>query len=262
MVVVAEVQEYSVYAYRWHILLIFGFVSMMNAIVWISFASILPDTRNFYGVSTLEVDFLSMIYMVLYLPGSLLASYMINKWGLSRSVIVASAMTALGGWIKYAGCFLGSKSLAYVAVVVGQFLGGMAQPIFTSSPAKLAAEWFSTGERDIATVISSLFNPIGNAIGQAIPPLLIGQGMSTLLLAEAGLASVVGLWALLCFRTAPVSPPSRTAAEALARREARQGVPRSAVREVMGEYSALLANRYIRGGGGEWLRRAVAEFPP
>ena len=46
-----ELNEYQVYAYRWHVMLIYGTLSLLNAIVWISFAPILPTAVEYYQVS-------------------------------------------------------------------------------------------------------------------------------------------------------------------------------------------------------------------
>ena len=45
-------------------------------------------------------------------------------------------------------------------------MAALAQPMFNSLPVVLAATWFSMSERDVATAIASLFNPLGNALGQ------------------------------------------------------------------------------------------------
>jgi hypothetical protein len=42
--------------------------------------------------------------------------------------------------------------------------------MYNSLPPALAAAWFSISERDIATAIGSLFNPLGNAAGQVLNP--------------------------------------------------------------------------------------------
>jgi hypothetical protein len=51
-------------------------------------------------------------------------------------------------------------------MLLGQMLASLAGPMYNSLPPALAAAWFSISERDIATAIGSLFNPLGNAAGQ------------------------------------------------------------------------------------------------
>lgn len=51
-------------------------------------------------------------------------------------------------------------------MILGQSLAALAGPMYNSLPPALAAAWFSLSERDIATAIGSLFNPLGNAAGQ------------------------------------------------------------------------------------------------
>lgn len=53
-------------------------------------------------------------------------------------------------------------------MLFGQILAALAGPMYNSLPPALAAAWFSISERDIATAIGSLFNPLGNAAGQVI----------------------------------------------------------------------------------------------
>eukprot|EP01035_Chromulina_nebulosa_P016801 gene16801-22283_t len=55
----------------------------------------------------------------------------------------------------------------------GQSFAALAQPIFCNLPAAVASIWFAMNERDTATTISALFNPVGSAIGQIIPTLLV-----------------------------------------------------------------------------------------
>jgi hypothetical protein len=55
-------------------------------------------------------------------------------------------------------------------MLIGQMLASLAGPMYNSLPPALAAAWFSISERDIATAIGSLFNPLGNAAGQVLNP--------------------------------------------------------------------------------------------
>ena len=75
--------------------------------------------------------------------------------------LVAPATPSAPGWA------------AYALLLLGQALPALAQPLFTNVPAKLAGDWFPESQRDAATVVGALFNPLGNAAGQVIPSLLV-----------------------------------------------------------------------------------------
>ena len=102
----------------------------------------------------------------------------------------------------------------YAWLMSGQVLCAMGQPFFTNAPAKIAAEWFLVDQRTVATTIGAMFNPVGIAIGQVLPGILVvphgrGKGIPLLLLVEAALASAGTLACLLFFHERPPTPPSR-----------------------------------------------------
>ena len=255
--------RYKVYSVRWHMLGIFCFLTFTNAFLWISFAPIVALTERFYGVSATYINMLSALFMILYLPGSYLAMYLITKYGLRTSITVGAVLNAVGGWIRYSSVFVAHASststtpskYAYILLLFGQAFPALAQPLFTNVPAKLAGDWFPNSERDVATVVAALFNPLGNAAGQVIPTLLVScvvgysvsssassdttdssisfstewnnnssnttgqvcpssndvQGMETLLLIQACLATFCAVWAIGWFRQDPPTPPSKSA---------------------------------------------------
>lgn len=88
----------------------------------------------------------------------------------------------------------------------------MAQPFFTNSCAKLAGDWFPSNERNICTTISSMSNPIGIAVGQLLPTLIVfgdnQNEFSALLLYEMIICVVPCILAILFFRKHPKHPPS------------------------------------------------------
>ena len=234
-------------------LFIFCVLTFTNAFLWIGFAPIVELTERYYNVSSTWVNLLSAIFMFMYIPGSYLSMYLITKYGLRCSITVGAVLNAVGGWIRYASVFVAQRSdtpspMAYGMLLVGQALPALAQPLFTNVPAKLAGDWFPNSERDVATVVAALFNPLGNAGGQVIPTLLVscvvasslssssvspsssmhdanhtnttGQvcptphdvlGMNTLLLVQATLATASAVWAIGWFRADPPTPPSRSA---------------------------------------------------
>lgn len=53
---------------RWTMLTVFALCSMVNAFQWIAYSIISDRVRDFYSVPLIAVDWLSMIYMLVYIP--------------------------------------------------------------------------------------------------------------------------------------------------------------------------------------------------
>ena len=169
---------YRVYRARWHMIFIFCLLTFTNAFLWISFAPVAALAGRYYGVDVTYVNLLSVIFMLLYAPGSYLAMYLVTKYGLRTTILTGAVLNAAGAWIRYASVFAVRNAAlpawaGYAVLLLGQSLPAIAQPLFTNVPAKLAADWFPNSERDVATVIGALFNPLGNAAGQVIPSILV-----------------------------------------------------------------------------------------
>ena len=128
-------------------------------------------------------------------------------------------LSVLGAFIRVLGAVLKQytgNAAAYSLVLLGQSVAALAQPMFNSLPVPLASHWFSVAERDIATAVSSLFSPLGNAFGQIFPPMFLSSdedtgevtGMRDLLLMEALVCLVSFLLAWRFFEDHPPTPPS------------------------------------------------------
>lgn len=64
---------------RWFILVIFMYYACANAFQWIEYCSITPIVVKYYNVSTLAVDWTSIVFMALYPFLIVPASYVTNK---------------------------------------------------------------------------------------------------------------------------------------------------------------------------------------
>lgn len=89
---IAEGKENSqeppkVYKIRWLILGIFVLYSASNSMQWIQYSIIANIITDFYGVTSIAVDWTSMIYMVLYIPSVFPASFLLDKLVGHRSYI-------------------------------------------------------------------------------------------------------------------------------------------------------------------------------
>ena len=65
----------KVYPWRWVILAVFCACNFTNAALWICYAPISSQSAEFFDVSNSAVNMLSLVFMILYFPGSLLCSY-------------------------------------------------------------------------------------------------------------------------------------------------------------------------------------------
>nr|HPO45406.1 MFS transporter [Spirochaetota bacterium] len=79
-------KTYTVYAYRWMVLLVFALLNGVIQLDWITFAPVTVDAMALYGVSAFWIVLLSMSFMLVYLVMSVPASYIIGRYGIRIGV--------------------------------------------------------------------------------------------------------------------------------------------------------------------------------
>ena len=77
----------KVYARRWIMLFIFTLVSLANAFQWIQFAIITDVVMEYYQVSSTDVNWTSLIYMITYIPLIFPGAWIMDKLVSSRHFI-------------------------------------------------------------------------------------------------------------------------------------------------------------------------------
>ena len=60
-----------------------------------------------------------------------------------------------------------------ILVLIGQVFGGMTQPFYVNSCARIGNEWFSVNGRDLAITLLSIANTIGIALAMIVPSIFI-----------------------------------------------------------------------------------------
>ncbi len=223
--------------------------SFINAAIWIAFAPISSITAEYYGVSTTAVNMLSVVFMILYVPGTFLANWSFSRLGLRGTMVLSALINFIGSAMRFASVDGDGAPSAggYPLLLAGQALCGLVQPIFVNSTAKIAAAWFPVSQRDVATTIGSMANPIGTGIGQILPTLLVSAngGMPALLLCQCAASGVVLAAVYFFFQDRPPTPPSLTETMRYSRRVALGGEEETAcdprrIRELLGNRSFLL----------------------
>lgn len=69
----------KVYKRRWVVLIIYSLCTAVGAFQWIEYSIITNIVMKYYNVSSVAVDWTSIIFMVLYTPLVIPASYIIDK---------------------------------------------------------------------------------------------------------------------------------------------------------------------------------------
>lgn len=90
---------------RWLMLLLFSMLEFANAILWVTFSPISDVTQHYFAHSPYNtvsaVNMLANIFLILYLPGTILGSITLKRYGLKNALILGGALTSIGSFIRY-----------------------------------------------------------------------------------------------------------------------------------------------------------------
>jgi len=195
-------RSYRVYGYRWVVLAMFMLINLTIQILWICFAPISGPAAQFYGVSDLQIGFLAMSFMVVYIPFSMPISWLIDTLGFHKAVGIGVAMMAFFGLLR-------AVFAADYGWVLAATLGlALAQPFILNAISTVAAKWFPIEERATASGLAIVASFLGVAVGQVTSPMLVLSGGIPSMLMIFGVVSAVSAVLFVLFtREAPPTPP-------------------------------------------------------
>lgn len=195
-------QEYRLYPYRWVVLAVFMFVNLMMQLLWVSYAPITGPAAKFYGVGDLNIGFLAMLFMIVFIPLSIPASWMIDTLGFRKSVGLGAILMGVFGILR------GLAGQSYPLVLVSTIGIGIGQPLLMNSWTTLPAHWFEKEFRATAVGLVTLSGLIGIALGMVVTPILnLTLSISTIQLIYGAIAAFSALVFILFARDNPPTPP-------------------------------------------------------
>lgn len=147
------------YKRRWVIVFLFSSYSLSNAYQWIQYGIISNIIMKFYEVEAFAVDWLSMIFMLTYIPFIFPVTWLLDKKGLRLTALVANALNCAGTWIKVAS----AKPDLFGVTMVGQFASSLAQVFILGMPSRLASVWFGADEVSTACSIGVFGNQVSRS---------------------------------------------------------------------------------------------------
>lgn len=146
--------------HRHVVLFSFALLTISNSWMWITWSPITKDMEEIWGVSSPEVDALSIVFMYLYIPLSFPSLYLINnKIGMRNGLLLGAILNLVGAFIRWAG------HSSYTWVYVGTVFCSIAQTFTLAIPPLLSHAHFKKEEYAMATSVGVLANQLGAAFG-------------------------------------------------------------------------------------------------
>ncbi len=193
---------FKVYKYRWVVLAVFMFVNLTIQMLWISYSPITGPAAEYYGVSDLYIGWLSMIFMLAFIPFSLPASWAIDSFGFHKAVGFGVILMGIFGVLR------GLAGANYSLVFACTLFIAIGQPFLLNAWAKVPARWFAVTERATAVGIVTLANLLGTAIGMVLTPILINtMPIPTVQLIYGCIAAFSAVLFLVLAKEYPPTPP-------------------------------------------------------
>jgi len=200
--------------YRWVVLLVFSLVTVVIQMQWLTFAPIAREARVFYQATPLQIDLLSLVFMIAFLVVCIPASFVIDTYGIRIGIGTGAVLTGLFGLAK------GIFATDYTRVLICQTGLAVAQPFIINAATKVAMRWFPANERATAVGLATLSQFVGVLIVMIVTPLLIqvdGEGtadLTAMLRIYGGVAAAATVLLLVFLRERPSGDPDHSSTEA------------------------------------------------
>ncbi len=197
-----------VYGYRWVVLLVYGLINIVVQLQWLAFAPIAKAAQSFYGVSALKVDFLSIVYLAVFVVFCIPSAYIINTYGIRKAIGLGAVLAGVSGLMK------GVFAADYTMVVIAQAGLAFSQPLIINSATTVAVRWFPITERATATGIALLSQFLGMIAAMIIGPMLIASDtpgvfkISSMLMIYGVVTAIAAVLLLVFFKDKPPTSPS------------------------------------------------------
>jgi len=168
-----EDSTFKVYRYRWIILILFMVISFVIQLQWLAHAAVARPADVFYKGqfnpnSFFNIDFLAMVYMLVYIVISIPASWVIDTYGIRVGIGIGAIIAAISGLVK------GIYADNFTIILWAQVGLAIAQPFVLNAVTAVTVRWFPLRERGLAAGLAILAQYLGIIAAMLITPLLIG----------------------------------------------------------------------------------------
>jgi len=164
-------EKYISYSQRWWILATVIILNIGNYSHWIAFPTVNKNVALHYDQSGEKMDIIPTVSYGLGIIFALVATYVVERFGLKAGLHIGGHLTGLGGLI----CCIStlphlsnefSSDTKYWLAFIGQALTGIGVPFISCVPTIISQNWFNEAERFLATILASTSGLLGNDIKQ------------------------------------------------------------------------------------------------
>jgi MFS family permease len=116
--------------------------SFLCAGAWNTLAPIYAIAQERFDVGAGAVTLVALSMFLTYIPGSILALYVTERYGLRANLLTGASLQCGMSVLKWAGVALcSSPHGAYALLLGGQVMGGLGQPLILNVVARLTMDW-------------------------------------------------------------------------------------------------------------------------
>ena len=141
--------KYGETSYRWFFLISYCLSGFVNQMQWVAYSAILTAFSINYEKPLWKINMFSLTFMIVYPIVCIPEAWMLDKFSIRISLILAAACNIIGSGLK----LLVNKDKSLASCYIGQTISCLFQPVLLNSPGKIAANWF---REDIRTVICTI----------------------------------------------------------------------------------------------------------
>lgn len=198
---------FRTYRRRWIGVAIICVLNFMSAFSILVYAPVSDITRQYFGFGSLTpINWLYIGCAFVYVIASPVSVWIIER-SAKAGLVVGAFVLIFASWLRYVGIQLKS----YPCLLLGSMLCGASQAFALNIPSHFSDLWFPDNGRLTATALMTLANPLGQAIGTLVVPLMATTpaelGEMTLYVA---VLFTLTTWFAILTPARPPTPPSIT----------------------------------------------------
>lgn len=152
--------------WRFAVAAIFCLLSISNAMQWIAFASIFDETRTYFNMTAVQVNYLATTYVIAYVVAVFLSCKLFEVTGLKAGILIAATANAIGASIKLVAVYAWPHM---ILLFLAQAFNSVTEILTIATPPLIANRWFPVEERVAANAVMTICLNVGCGLGALIP---------------------------------------------------------------------------------------------